>query len=108
MLNSEIGKEILDDLLDDLDDYLFWTWFDADSYYTISEGAFKDEGDDWICDICGETVVGSQACLKEEDATELIEDHIFEEHSDEMIRRAIREYLAPANPTGTQKTLGEA
>lgn len=47
-----IGKQILEDLIEFVNEDVFWAWFEPDEFYSRSESAFKDEGDDFSCDLC--------------------------------------------------------
>jgi hypothetical protein len=104
---SDVGKRILEDLTQDLDEDLFWEWFEPEEFYTRSEGAFRDEGDDWECDLCNEVTIGSAECVEEDRAEDIMKEHIFEEHSDAIIREALKDYFTQNKPQGTQKTMQE-
>ena len=90
-----IGKEILDDLLDGIDKDTFWSWFEFQiyEYYSTTNGAFRDEGDDWYCDVCGEQVVEAKDCIDRDNAYEFVKEHIFKEHSSNLVMKAIKDYF---------------
>ena len=42
---SDIGKQILEDLTELIDEEMFWTWFEPSDFYSRFESAFQDEGE---------------------------------------------------------------
>ena len=86
---SDVGKRILEDLTQDLDEDLFWEWFEPEEFYTRSEGAFRDEGDDFSCNLCDFEIEGWRG-LDDDNAEDTMAEHIFEEHAEEIIMKAIR------------------
>ena len=84
-----IGKQILEDLMNLVDENMFWEWFEPDQFYSQSESAFKDEGDDFSCNLCDFEIEGWRG-LDDDNAEDTMAEHIFEEHAEEIIMKAIR------------------
>jgi hypothetical protein len=98
---AEIGKNIVEDLVDKLDYDDFLEWFDEDDLYSRNESAFKDEGAEWLCNICNDVIVSSDQSLDDYDGLAKMEDHIVDEHMEELIEKALYEYFK-----GKKKTTG--
>ena len=97
-------KEYLKELMANDDD--FWTVFNAEDYYSRMDGAFKDEGDDWECGFCSFQIESSD-CVESKDAIEMIEEHLQEKHTWDILMKEIKKNVA-ANKDAKQLSLMEA
>ena len=105
---NNIEKDEIKDYLKGLmanDDDL-WTVFNAEDYYSRMEGAFKDEGDDWSCDFCSFQIESSE-CMESKDAVELMEEHLQEEHTWDILMKEVKKNIT-ANKNAMQSSLMEA
>ncbi len=84
-----IGKQILEDLIELVDEDMFWGWFEPDEFYSQSESAFKDEGDDFSCNLCDFEIEGWRG-VDDDNAEDTMAEHVFEEHAEEIVKEAIR------------------
>ncbi len=92
-----MGKQILEEIFDLVDEDMFWSWFEPEEFYSRSESAFKDEGDDFSCDYCDYEIAGWEG-LDEDKAEDAMTEHIYEYHSDEIIKEELRKYFVkPSN-----------
>ena len=41
---SDVGKQILEDIMELIDEEMFWTWFEPSDFYSSLKNAFADEG----------------------------------------------------------------
>ena len=97
-------KEYLKELMANDDD--FWTVFNAEDYYSRMDGAFKDEGEDWSCVFCSFQIESSE-CMESKDAIEMIEEHLQEKHTWDILMKEIKKNVA-ANKDAKQLSLMEA
>ncbi len=105
---SDIGKQILEDLTELIDEEMFWTWFEPSDFYSRFESAFQDEGDDCNCNLCDYEIEGYYGHSTETSDEELMKEHIFEEHSEELIRKAIQSHFLKPSKANQLSTLEES
>jgi hypothetical protein len=79
-----VGKQILKDLLEDVNDDLFWSWFVPSDYFS----QLKKDG--YSCNLCDYKIME----LNEDSEIDTIEDHVFEKHSKDLILNAIQKYFS--------------
>lgn len=96
-------KELLKDLLEGMDMETFFDHFELGDYYSELEGAFKDEGNDYLCDLCDDFSIASHDDVAEDKALESIEEHIFTEHALEILEMELKKHFMPI--TSPQATL---
>ena len=89
---SDIGKQILEGLMELIDEEMFWSWFEPSDFYSSLKNAFADEGDDYNCNLCDNEIDGCYGVSKEV-SEDLMKEHIFEEHSEEILLRAIQSHF---------------
>ena len=89
---SDIGKQILEDLMEYIDEEMFWSWFEPSDFYSSLKNAFADEGDDYNCNLCDYEIDGCYGVSKDV-SEDLMKEHIFEEHSEELFIKAIQSHL---------------
>ena len=90
---SNIGKQILEDIMELIDDEMFWAWFEPSDFYSRFESAFRDEGDDCNCNLCDYEIEGDYGHSTETSDEDLMKEHIIEEHSEEIINKAIQSHF---------------
>ena len=103
---SKNGREILEDLLCLVDEEMFRDMFDVTEFYSRTESAFKNEGDNFNCNLCDFVIDGNDT-ENDDVFQDAIEEHIHEEHSDDLIIKALASYLAPRASGTIQAKLKE-
>ena len=104
---SDIGKQILEDLMELIDEEMFWTWFEPSDFYSSLKTAFADEGDDYNCNLCDYEIEGYYEYPRET-SEEYMKEHIFEEHSEEIINKAIQSHFLKPSKANQLSTLEES
>ena len=104
---SDIGKQILEDIMELIDEEMFWTWFEPSDFYSSLKTAFADEGDDYNCNLCDYEIEGYDG-HSTETSEDLMKEHIFEEHSEEIINKAIQSHFQKHSKANQLSTLEES
>ena len=104
---SDIGKQILENIMELIDEEMFWTWFEPSDFYSSLKNAFADEGDDYNCNLCDYEIDGCDGVSKDV-SEDLMKEHIFEEHSEELIRKAIQSHFLKPSKANQLSTLEES
>ena len=106
-MESDIGKQILEDLMELIDEEMFWTWFEPSDFYSSLKTAFADEGDDYNCNLCDYEIEGYDG-HSTETSEDLMKEHIFEEHSEEIFLKAIQSHFQKHSKANQLSTLEES
>lgn len=82
-------------------------YLEATDYGTISDSAFEDEGKEVSCDLCDFTVGAADSNLDDNDALEILNDHLLEEHEIEIILKELRKALLDSDSKKDQAIFTE-
>ena len=104
---SDIGKQILEDIMELIDEEMFWTWFEPSDFYSSLKNAFADEGDDYNCNLCDYEIDGCYGVSKDV-SEDLMKEHIFEEHAEEIFLKAIQSHLLKQGKANQLSSLEES